>query len=137
MMLKQFPITSLIAAIQNRVKTGTGMRCLDHVEQDEESPFFYVEFRQSLPGNSKTMYVMDYIVFVHAITEEAESSVPVYKYIEALQEAMTEDVVVPSPYNLVFQTDNGVQSIYREETGELHAIVSYTFRISYGFKCKI
>lgn len=136
MMLKQFPITELIKAIQTQVRAGTGMKCFDHVEKDEESPFYYVEFRQSRPGNSKTMFVQDYIVYIHVVTEESESSVPVYKYIELLEEALTQDINIPDPYNLVMQVDNGVQSIYREETGEIHGIVNFTFRISYGWKCK-
>lgn len=136
-MLKQFPITELIKAIQKQVKAGTGRKCLDHVEMNEPSPFYYVEFRQSRPGNSKTMFVQDYIVYIHVITEESESSVPLYKYIEELEEALTHDIEIPDPYNLVFQMDNGVVSIYREETDEMHGVVSYTFRISYGWKCKI
>lgn len=136
MMLKQFPITELIKAIQTQVREGTGLKCLDHVEKDEKSPFYYVEFRQSRPGNSKTMFVQDYTIYIHVVTEESESSVPVYKYIELLEEALTQDIVIPEPYNLVMQTDNGVQTIYREETGELHGIVNFTFRISYGWKCK-
>ena len=136
-MLKQFPITELIKAIQTTVKTGTGRKCLDHVEKNEPSPFYYVEFRTSHPGNSKTMFVHDYVVYIHVITEETESSVPLYKYIEELEEALTQDIEIPDPYNLVFQMNNGVVSNYREETGELHGVVQYTFRISYGWKCKL
>lgn len=136
MILQQFPITQLIKAIQTRVKKTTGMKCLDHVEKNEKSPFYYVEFRQSKPGNSKTLFVQDYTIYIHIITEETESSVPVYKYIELLEEAMTQDVEIPDPYGLVFQMNNGVQSIYREETGEIHGIVNFLFRISYGYKCK-
>ena len=136
-MLKQFPITELIKAIQKRVKDGTGRRCLDHVEKNEKSPFYFVEFRQNRPVNSKTMYVMDYTVYVHVIAEPSDSSVPVYKYIQELEEALSQDIEIPEPYNLVMQTDNGVISIYTDETNEKHGIVSFTFRVSYGFKCKI
>lgn len=136
-MLKQFPITDLIKAVQERVKNGTGKKCLDHVEQNEQSPFYYVEFIQSKPVKSKTMYVMDYTVYVHIIAEPSDSSVPVYKYIQELEEALTQDVDIPEPYNLVMQVDRGVISIYQDETGEKHGIVAFDFRISYGFKCKI
>ena len=137
MMLKQFPITELIKAIQKQVKAGTGHECLDHVGRNEQSPFYFVEFRQSRPANSKTMYMTDYVVYVHVIAEPSDSSVPVYKYIQELEEALTQDIEVPEPYNHVMQTDNGVISIYTDETNEKHAVVSFTFRISYGFKCKI
>ena len=136
-MLKQFPITELIKAIQAQVRTGTGRKCLDHVEQNEQSPFYYVEFRQSRPGKSKTMFVQDYDVYIHVVTEETESSVPLYRYIQELEEALTQDISIPEPYHLVMQTDNGVVSNYREETDELHGVVSFTFRISYGWKCKM
>lgn len=136
-MLKQFPITELIKAIQTAVRSGTGRKCLDHVEPDETSPFYYVEFRQSTPGNSKTMFVQDYLVYIHVVTEECNSNVPLYRYIQELEEALTDDISIPDPYNLVMQTDNGVISIYREETDEMHGVVSFTFRISYGWKCKI
>lgn len=136
-MLKQFPITELIKAIQTRVIAGTGRKCLDHVERNEVSPFYYVEFRQSRPGNSKTMFVQDYTVYIHVITEKTESSVPMYRYIQELEEALTQDIDIPDPYNLVMQINNGVVSIYREETDELHGVVSFVFRISYGWKCKI
>lgn len=137
MMMKQFPITGLIAAIQKRVKDGTGRKCLDHVKKNERSPFYYVEFRQNRPVNSKTMYMMDYTVYIHVITEPIDSSVPVYKYIQELEEALSQDIEIQSPYNLVMQTDDGIISIYKDETNEKHGVVSFTFRISYGFKCKL
>lgn len=137
MMLKQFPITDLIKAIQKRVRTGTGRKCLDFVEKDEVSPFYFVEFMQSKPANTKTMFVQDYVVYIHVITEEAESTVPMYRYIQELEEALTQDIDIPEPYTLVLQTSNGVLSHYREETGEHHAIVSFNFKISYGWKMKI
>lgn len=135
-MLKQFPITDLIVAIQKTVKDGTGRKCLDHIEKNEESPFYYAEFRQNRPVSSKTMYVMEYTVYIHVIAEQSDSSVPLYKYIQELEEAMTQDIDIQEPYNFVMQTDNGIISIYTDETNEKHGIISFTFKISYGFKCK-
>lgn len=137
MRLKQFPITSLIAAIQKTVQDGTGKKCLDFVPKDQPSPFYYVEFIGSQPGNSKTMFVTDYTVYIHVISEESESTVPVYKYMDDLSESLTEDISIPDPYWLVFQRNDGVKSVYREETGEVHGVVQYTFRISHGWKAKI
>ena len=137
MALKQFPITELIKAIQNRVRDGTGRKCLDHVERNEQSPFYCVEYRRSTPANSKTMYVTDHLVYIHVIAEPTDSSVPVYKYIQELQEALTQDIVIPEPYSLVMQTDNGVVTIYTDETNEKHGVVSFTFRVCYGYICKV
>lgn len=136
-MLKQFPILELIKAVQKRVKDGTGKKCLDAVKKNEKSPFFYVEFKQNKPANSKTMYMTDYTVYLHAISEPTESSVPILKYIGELEEALTQDIEIPEPYILVMQTYNGVISNYTEETKEKHAVLSFTFRVAYGFMCKI
>lgn len=113
------------------------MKCLDHVEKNEESPFYYVVFNGNVPVNSKTMYVMDYNVLIHVISEPSDSSVPVYDLITRLQEAMSEDITLPEGFTLVMQTDGGVQSLKTDETNEKHAVCRYTFRVSYGYKCKI
>lgn len=136
-MLKQFPTVELIKAIQTRIKAGTGRKCLDAVRKNEKSPFIYAEFKQSRPANSKTMFMTDYTVYIHAISEPTDSSVPILKYIGEIEEAMTQDIEIPEPYSLVMQTYSGVMSNYTEETKEKHAVLSFTFRIAYGFKSKI
>lgn len=136
-MLKQFPITELIKAIQAQVAAGTGMKCLDFVKKDEPSPFYYVVFNKNEPVNSKTMFMSDYVVYIHVVAEPDDSSVPVYKYIQELEEALTTDITIPDPYILVMQTDNGVQTIYTDETNEKHAVLQFTFRVAYGWKCKL
>lgn len=56
--------------------------------------------------------------------------------IENLQMALSEDIFLEEPFELVMQTDNGVQSIKTDDTGEKHAIVNFDFTVCYGFKCK-
>ena len=56
--------------------------------------------------------------------------------IQKLEEALTEDIVLSDPYQLVMQTDTGVQTIKTDETGEKHAVVAFEFMICYGFRCK-
>ena len=74
---------------------------------------------------------------LHIVAEPNTSSVPIYKTIEELETALTVDISIPEPYNLIMQTSNGVQSIYTdEENKEKHAVLSYTFRICYGFMIK-
>ena len=136
-MYKQFSITDLIKAVQQRVKDGTGMNCFDHVEQDEPSPFYFVEFSRSPPANTKTMFMTDYAINIHIIAEPSDSSVPIYKYINLLEQALTVDITIPEPYSLVMQTYGGVTSIQTDPTNEKHAICPCTFRVSYGLKCKI
>ena len=60
-----------------------------------------------------------------------------YKYIQKLEEAMTEDVTIPCPYKLVRQDSGGVRTIQNDETGEKHAVMAFTFLVSYGYKVKI
>lgn len=127
---------SLISAIQKRIENGTNIRCLDHVELNEKSPFYYAEIVRILPANTKTMFRDNYTVQIHCIAEESPSSVGVYNLIQALQEAMSTDITLPDPFELVLQTDGGVQTIKEDETGEKHAVVNYDFMICYGFRCK-
>ena len=55
---------------------------------------------------------------------------------QMLEEALTEDITLPDPYQLVLQTNSGINQIMTDETGEKHAVLSFEFMIAYGFKCK-
>lgn len=136
-MLKQLTPIDLIKAIQANVQTNTSKKCYDVVPTDAPSPFFYVEFLDSEPVNSKTMYKGKYRVWIHVIAEPCDSSIPVYNYIQELEESMTEDIELPEDYELILQTNNGIKTIKTDETNEKHAVIEYEFMICYGFKCKI
>lgn len=133
---KPSPVT-LIAAVQDKVEALTGLRCYDHVPLNEASPLYFAKITRIQPANSKTMYRDVYSVAIHCIAEESPSSVGVYNLIENLQSALSEDISLPEPFTLVMQTDNGVQTIKTDESGEKHAIVNFDFMVSYGFMCKI
>ena len=133
---KLSPVT-LVAAVQDKVEALTGLRCYDHVPLNEASPLYFAEITRIQPANSKTMYRDVYSVAIHCIAEESPSSVGVYNLIENLQSALSEDIILPEPFTLVMQTDNGVQTIKTDESGEKHAIVSYDFTVCYGFICKL
>lgn len=133
---KPSPVT-LIAAVQDKVESLTELRCYDHVPLNEASPLYFAEITRIQPANSKTMYRDVYSVAIHCIAEESPSSVGVYNLIENLQSALSEDISLPEPFELVMQTDNGVQTIKTDESGEKHAIVNFDFMVSYGFMCKI
>lgn len=133
---KLSPVT-LIAAVQEKVEALTGLRCYDHVPLNEASPLYFAEITRTQPANSKTMYRDVYSVAIHCIAEESPSSVGVYNLIENLQSALSEDITLPDPFELVMQTDNGVQTIKTDESGEKHAIVNYDFTVCYGFICKL
>ena len=135
-MLQQFSIIELIKQIQKAVLSGTGKKCYDHVEKGQVSPFYYTEIVQSKPANTKTMYVTEYTVNIHVVSESGKTSVPLFKEIQALEEAMTADIDIPEPYELIYQMYNGIQSVYTEDTNEKHAVLNYTFKVCYGYMMK-
>ena len=136
MAYQKLSVTTLISAIQKQIKEGTGLKCLDHVPQNETSPFYFAELVKTVPNNTKTMFRDVMTVWIHCIAEKSESSVGIYQMIDQLQEAMTEDIELPDPYELIMQVDGGVQTIKTDETGEKHAVIPYDFTVCYGFKCK-
>ena len=107
------------------------------IPDNAPSPFYFMELSGHKPADTKTMYVERYSVSFHIIAEPTPSSVPTYRYIKMLEEALTDDIQIPRPYHLVEQLETGVQSIYMEQTGEKHSVVGFDFLISYGYKMKI
>lgn len=136
-MLKKLSLLDLHAPIQNRIHEGTHLVCLDDIPKNEPAPFTYVEFVGSTPRNTKTMFVHEYIIHVHILSEPG-SSVPHYKNIQQVDEALTEYINLPEGYELWGQTESGLISNYEEpETKERHAVLAFKFSVSYGFKVKI
>ena len=136
-MYKQLGLVDLIQAIQKKVEDKTGLKCYDSVPDNAPSPFYFAEVVGKRPAHSKTMYRDIFTVWIHAIAEPGNSSVQIYELIQKLEEALTEDIGLPEEYELVMQTDNGIQTIKTDETNEKHAVLAYEFMICYGFKCKI
>lgn len=133
----QLSIKDLVKAILDRIRV-TGLACYDVVPEDEVPPYCYVQVTRTYPDDTKTMYCKGYDVWIHVFADEnAGSHVPIYSYIEQVEEAMTEDIILPEPYYLVTQIDTGLQTIQEEETGSSHAVIGFTFKISYGYKVKI
>ncbi len=137
MAYKQLGLVDLIAAIQRKVEERTGLRCLDSVPDNEPSPFYYAEIVGKRPAHTKTMWRDVFTVWIHAIAEPGDSSVQVYEMIQKLEEALTEDIELPEEYELIVQTNNGIQTIKKDETGEKHAVLAYEFMVCYGYKWKI
>lgn len=136
-MLRRMNLTDLMAAVQAQIEDGTGLPCYDAIPPNAESPFYYMSYAGSQPADTKTMFVDRHTVDIHIIADVSPSSVPVFRYIQKLEEAMTEDISVPCPYKLVRQDSGGVRTIQNDETGEKHAVMSFMFLISYGYKVKI
>lgn len=137
MAYKQMGLVDLISAIQKKVEERAGIRCYDAVPINKPSPFYYAEVVGKRPAHSKTMWRDIFTVWIHAIAEPGESSVQIYELIQNLEEALTEDIELPEEYELIMQTNNGIQTIKTDETNEKHAVLAYEFMVCYGYKCKI
>lgn len=137
MAYRQLGLVDLISAIQNKIKSETGIECYDAVPNNALSPFYFAEVVGKRPSPSKTMYRDIFTVWIHAIAEPGESSVQIYDLIQKLEEALTEDIELPEEFDLIMQTNNGIQALKKDESSEKHAVLEYQFMICYGFKCKI
>ncbi|QBX17858.1 hypothetical protein Javan383_0013 [Streptococcus phage Javan383] len=77
-----------------------------------------------------------FTVWIHAISAESTGKVAIYKMIEDLEDALTEELVLPD-VEILRQTETGMQSLQEDETNEMHAIIAYEIKVSYGFRTKI
>ena len=111
MAYKQLGLVELITSIQKRVKSGTGLECYDAVELNAASPFYFAQVVGKRPAHTKTMWRDVFTVWIHAIAEKGDSSVQIYELIQNLEEALTEEIILPEEYELVMQINNGIQTI--------------------------
>lgn len=135
-MLRQLNLTDLVGAVKGRLESNTNLPIYDVPPENAPSPLVYVEVVGVEPRDNKTMYRKEYTLWLHVIADEAASHVPLYQYIQTVQEAMTEDVTLPEGFTLIVQSDNGVQTIKTDESGEKHAVLEYAFLVCYGFRLK-
>ena len=136
-MYKQLGLLDLIHAIQVKVEAKTKLRCYDAVPNNAPSPFYFAEVIAKRPAHTKTMYRDVFTVWIHAVAEPGQSSVRIYELIQLLEESLTEDIILPEGFELILQTNNGVQRNKTDETNEKHAVLAFEFTVCYGFKCKI
>lgn len=135
-MYKQLGLVDLISAIQKKVQDNTVAKCYDSVPDNAPSPFYFAEVIGKRPAHSKTMWRDIFTVWIHVIAEPGGSSVQIYELIQELEEALSEDIELPEGFDLIMQTNNGVQTIKTDETNEKHAVLAYEFMVCYGFRCK-
>lgn len=125
----------LLGAVTRLIEGGTGVLC-GTSPQVEESPYYFVEFAGSRPAKSRTMWLEDFTCYVHAVSVPSESQQAVLEMVASMEEAMEVAVTLPAPFHLVLQTEDGIQRVKQDPTGEWHAVTAYTFRVSYGLKVK-
>lgn len=135
-MHKRLGLVDLISAIQLKVEDKTGLKCYDAVPSDAPSPFYFAEVVQKKADNTKTMLRDVFTVFIHAVAEPTGSSEQIYDLIQKLEEALSEEIELPEEFELILQTENGLQALKTDETDEKHAVISYDFTVCYGYKFK-
>ena len=135
-MYKRLGLVDLISAIQLKVEDKTGLKCYDAVPSNAPSPFYFAEVVQKKADNTKTMLRDVFTVFIHAVAEPTGSSEQIYDLIQKLEEALTEEIELPEEFELILQTENGLQALKTDETDEKHAVISYDFTVCYGYKFK-
>lgn len=135
-MIQKLSFIEVLSGIIDLVEAKTGIRCYDDIPLNAELPFYFAEIVGQEPEPSKTTWKENYHVNIHAFTEGG-SSIPIYDAIQALEEAMTEEIHIPKGYELIRQHPTGLQRILTEEDGVKHAVLGYEFLIMYGYKIKL
>lgn len=137
-MLKRLSILQLHKVIQDMVHRYSDLRFLDGIGLNEPSPFTYLEVFEKRPDNTKTMFIDKFTIHIHIISkaEENGSSVQHYANIEQIEEVFTKRMQLPEPFDLFRQSNEGLVTNFTEETGERHAVLAFSFWVSYGFKVK-
>lgn len=134
-MLVKLNIVDLHEAIKNKLENKSNLKAFDVIPLDESPPFLHIQYVGKSDSSTKTMYIESFTFHIHGFSE-GESSQNIYNVIEIIEEALTENIVLGKEYMVVNQTEDGIIQLLREDTGENHVILQYTFKICYGFKCK-
>lgn len=134
---QRYSIAEFIGNLATTVEQRTGVRCVDDPD-NVPSPLYSIEFTGSKRGDTKTSFIDVYSVWIHAIASPVipRSNAPVLDMVKLLEQAMSDDLVLPEPFTMFMQTENGIQTLKTDPSGEGHAVVEFEFRIVYGFKCK-
>lgn len=135
-MNKKLGFIRLFQALKERIETGTPYPLLDAVEVDRLPPFYIGEFSLKEQSNTKNMYCETFYIEIHAISEAGQSKEQLYELIELLEDAMTEDIVLPPCFIVISQESEGAYDFVQEASGEWRATVPFQIRIAYGFKSK-
>lgn len=136
-MLKKLGFVEVFKAVQDKIQEHTELPVYDSVPDNATSPFYILEIIGKRPENTKTTWAEVFSLWIHVIAEEGNEKIRVYELIEDLEDALTEEIPLPDHVTLIRQEETGVQSLTQDETGEMHAIIEYEIKVSYGFKAKI
>lgn len=136
-MLRRISITELMSALLGHIADRTGVRAIINPES-EKSPFYLLPPPTVEPVNTKTQFIDRFTFTIHCISEPSDpfSYAPVFALENALEEAMTDELRLPRPFQVVSQTFAGVNAIKEDPSREGHAVTTYVIDVSYGYRCK-
>lgn len=136
-MLKKLGLVDLHKAIKEKIEDKTKLKAYDVVPENAPAPFYFIEIVDKRPEDTKVMWCEVFTVWIHAIAKKTGSRIDIYQLIQKLEEALTEELDLPEEFDILRQTESGMQSLQEDETHEMHAILTYEIKVSYGFKTKI
>lgn len=138
-MIKRLSILDLHVAVKNLIETYSELPLLDGIPENQKAPFTFFEVIEKAPDDTKTMFVDKFTIHVHVISkyEQNGSSILHYHNIQQIEEVFTKRMHLEEPYEVFRQSNDGLISNVTDETGEKHAVLAFSFWISYGFKTKI
>lgn len=134
-MYEQLGLMDFIAGIQKKIQEKTGLLCYDTAPENTLGPYYIAKVINKQPAHSKTMYIDVLTVWIHVIAEPLASLSSVYEQLQGLEEALTEDIELPDGFEVIVQTNTGIEMIKTEEKEIEHMALVYEFMICHGLKC--
>ncbi|MCG4732711.1 DUF5072 domain-containing protein [Casaltella massiliensis] len=135
MIYQRINLNDLISAVETQVKERTGVECSSQIRETAGEPYYYIQVVKTQTTGSKTSYCETITVWIYAVcpsNDQHEKN----NMLNALNEALTEDIELPQPYILVMQKDSGRQQTDQKENDKREAMEAYDFVVSYGLKFK-
>lgn len=135
-MLKKIGYIQLFNALKESIEP-LGIKVLDAVPKDEESPFYLIEFVNRENNNTKTQWREDIEIWIHAIAEPGDSREQIFEMVQKLEEVMTTPIDLGKCVDVLHQEQTAPFNITQDETEEWHAVLGFKIRITYGYRVKI
>lgn len=145
-MTEKLNFTDVISAVQKKLnehlkKYSPDLKCYDVPPKNVPIPFVYAEYSELLPAASKTMNLDEHTVLIHIVCDGTNSNKQLFDLVHVVAEALTEEIELNNKnFFLVSQTAQGTQSLgrdYESADNDVHAVLSYSFLISSGYKIKV
>lgn len=138
-MIKRLSILDMHLALKNLIETYSDLPLLDGIPENQPAPFVHIGNLLKEPDDTKTMFVDKFDVHLDVISkrEENDSSIPHYENIQSIEEVFTKQMRLDESFDIFRQSNDGLISNLTDETGEKHAVLAFSFWVSYGFKVKI